>query len=252
MEEGGISVLRTVDDNGGGGESGLLVLCMDRGENLFNGEMVRLMAKALGVVEREEHPKALVIRANEGNKFFSNGHDLDEVEKLEDMNELVQGMWKEVLAPLLIMDCRTVAAINGHAFGAGLFLALACDYRVMRTKRGYVNFPELNLGMPLNMGYIELVRCKLSGHGHTLRNAILSAIRYDSTQALAAGIIDYECPLDQLHSTSTSLALAGLASNLKLLRFDPTKFVQMKIELYKDAYRALTIGKATDDPKSRL
>jgi enoyl-CoA hydratase/carnithine racemase len=248
MEEGRISLVRTL----AGSESDLLVLCMNRGENLFNGEMVRLMAKALSVVQREAHPKALVIRANEGNKFFSNGHDLDDVENEQEMNELVQRMWREVLAPLLIMDCRTVAAINGHAFGAGLFLALACDFRVMRTKRGYLNFPELNLGMPLNMGYIELARCKLSGHGYTLRNAILSAIRYGSKQALAAGIIDYECPVDQLQSTSNSLALAGTAESLKLLRFDPTKFVQMKIELYKDAYRALTIGKATDDPKSRL
>ena len=46
-----------------------------------------------------------------------------------------------------------VAAINGHAFGAGVFLALACDWRLMRTERGFLNFPELNLGMRLSKAF---------------------------------------------------------------------------------------------------
>ena len=28
-------------------------------------------------------------------------------------------------------------------FGGGFFLALACDWRVMRTQKGFLNFPEL-------------------------------------------------------------------------------------------------------------
>ena len=30
----------------------------------------------------------------------------------------------------------TIAAINGHAFGAGLFLSLVCDFRVMNKDAG--------------------------------------------------------------------------------------------------------------------
>ena len=43
-------------------------------------------------------------------------------------------------------------------FGGGFFLALACDWRVMRTQKGFLNFPELNLGMRLSKPFAELAK----------------------------------------------------------------------------------------------
>ena len=42
-----------------------------------------------------------------------------------------------------------MAAVNGHAFGAGAVLAIAHDILVMRADRGYWCMPEADLGLPV-------------------------------------------------------------------------------------------------------
>lgn len=231
------------------GDGRIFTLCMDRKENVCNPTMVSLLSDALDIVETAMHPKALVVTGR--GKFFSNGLDLKFLTENDEEHRhaVIESLWR-FLARLLVMDCRTVAAINGHGFGAGLFIALACDYRVMRTGRGYLCWPELNLGMRLAKGFAELSRCKMSPA--TLREGVLTGKRYGSRDAIRAGIVDYECPLEQLKKRATEIAHQGLAENLELANFDPKAFRQMKIELYTDAYRALSLGMAADTPQSRL
>jgi hypothetical protein len=127
--------------------NGIYTVLLDRGDNRFNPTLIQDLSDAIAAVEAADHPKALIITGQ--GKFFSNGLDIDWMAKNpKETPSMIEGLWK-LLGRILVMDCRTVAAINGHAFGAGLFMALACDYRAMRTKRGFVNFPEVNLGMRL-------------------------------------------------------------------------------------------------------
>ena len=46
----------------------------------------------------------------------------------------------------------TVAAVQGHAFGAGAMLATSHDFRVMRADRGFYCLPEVQLNMPFTVG----------------------------------------------------------------------------------------------------
>ncbi len=50
---------------------------------------------------------------------------------------------------LLAFPCPTVAVVNGHAFAAGLMLAMHHDYRVMNPERGFACLNELDFGAPL-------------------------------------------------------------------------------------------------------
>ena len=120
----------------------------------------------------------------------------------------------------------------------------------MRTQRGYLNFPELNLGMRLSKPFAELSKAKMSPS--SLREGVLVGRRYDSAAALAAGLVDVECRVEDLTEEAKKLAQAGLPDQLKLLRFSPESFSTMKCELYTDAYRALTTGLHTSEPHSRL
>jgi len=79
----------------------------------------------LSEVKAAAHPKALVVTGS--GKFFSNGLDLKVFETPTQVPVLVAALNK-VLASILTHDGHTIAAINGHAFGAGLFIALACDW----------------------------------------------------------------------------------------------------------------------------
>jgi len=226
--------------------TGIFTVILDRFENRFNPFLCRDLSDAISVVEKADHPKALIITGR--GKFFSNGLDIDWMSKhAKETPSMIEEVWR-LLARILVIDCRTVAAINGHAFGVGLFLALACDYRVMRTKRGFVNFPEVNLGMRLAKGFSELAKAKCSTL--TLREGVLSAKRYGSSDAITAGLVDIECPLENLQETAQTVAKAGLADNFD--NFNPKTFSQIKIELYTDAYRALNFGSSSSPSHSRL
>ena len=52
----------------------------------------------------------------------------------------------------------------GHTFGAGAFLALACDYRIMRSDRGWLCWPEAELNMKFQEPSLELIRLEHSLH----------------------------------------------------------------------------------------
>lgn len=228
--------------------SGVLTLSIDRGPNVFNPSLVKSLSEAIDKVEAASHPKALVVRGS--GKFFSNGLDLDwMMANPTGTGAMIESVWR-LLARILVLDCRTVAAVNGHAFGAGLFLSLACDFRVMRTERGYMCWPELNLGMRLAKGFAELSKAKASQA--TLREGVLTGKRYGSSDALSAGLIDAECSIESLAGKADDMAAAGLPDALGLANFDPRSFRDMKIELYCDAYRALSMGATDSEPHSRL
>lgn len=246
------TAVHLLDDNGVTlleSSNGVLTLLMDRSPNVVNPSLISSLSKAVSMVEHKDHPKSLVITAV--GKFFSNGLDLAYMQSHSglDSAKMVESFWL-LLARILVLNCRTVAAFNGHAFGAGLFLGLACDFRVMRTQRGYLNFPELNLGMRLAKGFAELTKAKCSPL--VWREGVLTGKRYSSEDALQAGLIDQECNVKDLTSVANELAVAGFAENLGAEFFDPENFGVMKIELYTDAYRALTLGTVESLPQSRL
>ena len=236
--------------------TGIFILYLNRDKNVFDPTLVSALSSAIECVEKAAHPKALVVTGLEykqqgsNSKFFSNGLSLDYMlTNPAGTAPMIESVWR-LLARLLVLDCRTVAAINGHAFGAGLFLALACDYRLMRTQRGFVNFPELNLGMRLAKGFAELSKSKVGAT--TLREAVLTGRRYGSGDAIRAGIVDDECDVEELLDRAVCLAEAGLPDNLGAASFDAQSFSQMKTELYVDAYRALALGSVDATPESRI
>jgi enoyl-CoA hydratase/carnithine racemase len=59
---------------------------------------------------------------------------------------------------LMLAPMPTIAAINGHAYGNGAIISCACDYRFMRSDKGFFCFPEVNVGIPLLYGMNAFVK----------------------------------------------------------------------------------------------
>ncbi|KAL7553633.1 hypothetical protein ACHAWF_016938 [Thalassiosira exigua] len=261
-----------------------LALGRHREKNVVNPTMISLLVEALDVAD--SHPassgtnnKAMIITglspdegaaasASAAPKFFCNGLDLEWTMRanggggpFEAGGEsggpaaaMIERFHSEVLARILVLPFRTVAAVNGHCIGAGLFLALACDRRVMRTERGYVQWPEARLGMRLTKGFAELSKAKVDD-GRVLREGILTAKKYGPSEAVSAGIIDEERPVEELYARAFEIAREGLPESrggMNLEYFDPKGYAELKVELYTDAYRALKFGKVEDLPHSRI
>ena len=84
-----------------------------------------------------------------GEKFFSNGVDLDWAlgQPRAGIRELFLELGRLVLA-LLESPLPVVGAVKGHATGAGMALFLACDYRCAAAGRVLIGKPEILLGVP--------------------------------------------------------------------------------------------------------
>ena len=121
-------------------------------ENRFTPELVRAVHAALDRVLDDESGKccAVVLTGGDG-KFFCNGHDaewlVDAAARADGSAEAFLGGFYSLLARLMTFPVPTVACVNGHAFAGGLLLALACDYRVMRSDKGLACMNEVDMAL---------------------------------------------------------------------------------------------------------
>jgi len=141
-------------------EEPVFVLDLGDGENRFHPEWLRSVNALLDAVLASPGPAALVTTGS--GKFYSNGLDLAWLAAHGDQAQRYLADIHALLARLVAFPVPTVAAINGHAFGAGAMLAMAHDFRVMRADRGYFCFPEADIDIPFTPGMAALVQSKLT------------------------------------------------------------------------------------------
>jgi len=82
----------------------------------------------------------------------------------------------------------TVALMNGHCYAAGLMLAMAHDYRLAPTPRGFFCLPELTYGLPLTPAMVAIFRHKIGPTA--LRDLTLEAAQLTGQQVVDMGVAD--------------------------------------------------------------
>ncbi|QKG26632.1 enoyl-CoA hydratase-related protein [Actinomadura verrucosospora] len=204
------------------------VLRFDDGENRFSPDFLSAVEGALDTVEKSEGPGALVTTGT--GKFYSNGLDLDWLGAHRDEFEPYLGRIHALYARLLELPMPTVAALNGHAFAGGGMLALAHDFAVMRTDRGYFCLPEVDLGMTFTPGMNALIGARLPKR--TAHEAMVTGRRYTADQAMAAGIVQRTA--DEAGVLPAALELAG-----SLAGKDGRVVGRIRADLFRPALEAL-------------
>jgi len=214
-------------------EGEVFVLFMQAADNRFNPLFNKALRSALDHVKKNEGPTALVT-TGEG-RFFSNGLDLAYLGSHIAEGEAFLLDYMALLAHFLESPIPTVAAINGHCFAGGLLFALAHDYRVMRQDRGFCCMNEIDLGMPLAPGMSAVASKKLQKS--VARDVVLMGKRFGGNDAVAAGIVDFAVPEDQVLPKAIELAksLADKARNREALG-------KLKQELYANVLKKLREG----------
>lgn len=205
-------------------DNNIAILTMNNGENRFNMDSLKAFYETLGEIEAKTKVNALVVTSAH-EKIWCNGIDLDwllpEVQKQGQsvMNRFLVDMYK-LLKRLLTLPMPTVAAINGHAFAGGAFLAFSHDFRMMRSDRGWICLPEVDLGIPLGPVFMAITR-------ETVPNFLLHEMQYTARRLTAEEcqgyhIITKACPLEGLMNEAVAFA-KGLNKRRDIMR-------QMKLE----------------------
>ncbi len=194
---------------------------MDDDENRWNTTFVRAFSKALDEVEASEGAASLVTTSSSA-KFFSNGLDLEwRMSKGEHRGgdrDAFGAEFMTLMGRIITLPVPSIAAINGHAFGAGFMCALCHDIRFMREDRGFACANEVEIGMVIPNPELALFRHKLPMN--TFFETVQLARRWTGRDAVASGVAQQAHPLESLLESAMSRAaeLARLGANRKVYR----------------------------------
>jgi enoyl-CoA hydratase len=190
--------------------------------NAMNDQLRDELKEVLDALDNSD-VRAVVLTGSGGTGTFVSGADLKE---LQGRSVTEQRWWsnrRKVYEVVSELSKPVIARINGHAFGGGLELALACDIRVAPDDIR-VGFPEIGLGLiPGGGGTQRLPR--LIGEGQAMR-LVTTGELITATEARELGIIDVFASDESLDEAVTELA-EGIAQHSPLT-----------LEYAKDAVKA--------------
>src|SRR5438445_6213044 len=172
--------------------------------NTLSPQVFEELDRALVELERDEDVRCVVV-TGAGERSFSAGADLT---SFSDISKAFK-VWRfsrraeEVMSRLANFPKPTVAAINGHCFGGGLEVAIACDFRIA-AKRAKLGQTEVNLGLvPGAGGSQRLVRII----GHTkAKELVFLGSRLSADEAAGIGLITKAVDNESFESEVRSFA----------------------------------------------
>lgn len=165
----------------------VLLLTLNRPDkrNALSAALRRELIAALAA-DRDD-PSARVVVLTGAGKAFAAGADVEELASRSAWAQRAFLQPPHVYGAVSTHPKPVLAALNGHALGAGLELAMACDLRVAHPA-AKLGQPEVALGIiPGGGGTQRLPR--LVGLGRASR-MVLSGDAVDAATALAWGLVD--------------------------------------------------------------
>ena len=172
--------------------------------NAWSLALAEAFEAALDQAEADDQARVIVITGGEA-KCFSAGFDVSDAKNTHLTSPKVRAMWRR----LDRMDKPLIAAMNGHALGGGLELALSCHFRVMTDNpKALLGLTELNLGIIPGWGGTQRL-ARLVGRSQAL-DMILFSKRVGPAEALEMGLVDRLAPaegfMDQVMDMARTLA----------------------------------------------
>ncbi len=166
---------------------GVAVLHLNRPQalNALNAEMLGLIDARLADVAASD-ARALVIVGN-GGKAFCAGADVKELQgKDADTQRATARRGQAIFAKLDALRIPSLAVISGVAFGGGLELALACNFRIATAASRFA-LPEIKLGLIPGYGGTQRLP-RLVGTARALE-LIASGRVVDASEAEHIGLV---------------------------------------------------------------
>ena len=160
--------------------------------NAMNREMMASIIATLDEVNQDPETRVLVITGN--GRAFMAGADIKEyAQQTRGQFESFQVLGRRVYDAIEGLSKPVIAAINGHAFGGGLEIALACDMLVA-VEGAKMGLPEILLHLIPGGGGTQRLPKKL---GHSFANELLMSGRTATAgEFLARGLLNRTFPAE--------------------------------------------------------
>lgn len=181
-------------------EGQVAVVTLNEGENRLNLDFLGKFIEALDEVEKKTNANVLVVRGADA-KIFSNGIDLEWLMPIMQKNDtatakkFIEAMMA-LFRKIALYPMPTIVAMTGHAFAGGAILCCYFDFRFMRSDRGFMCFPEVDLGIPFLPGMMTAMKKAIPRY--KLDEMVLTGKRVAAPELEEHRIITKACPIDQL------------------------------------------------------
>jgi len=175
------------------GAEHVLVVTLNRPEvlNALNTQMGRDQLDLWTRLAAEPGDVRCVVLTGSGARAFCAGGDLKERDGMTEAAWRAQHeIFERMFTALMELPLPVIAAVNGHAFGGGLEIALACDF-IYAAKSARFALSEVSLGiMPGGCGTQNLARAVGERRAKEL---ILTAQPFSAEQGAQWGLVSRVC-----------------------------------------------------------
>ena len=166
-----------------------LITLNDPPVNCYTHEMLTELDACITDARFDDDVHVLVITGH-GENYFSAGANIKMLREVDPGFRYNFFLYaSETMSRLEHTPKLVVAALNGHAVGGGLEIALACDIRIARTDAGSVGLPEINLGIIPGAGGTQRL-ARVMGKGHAMQ-MVLEGEKIPFDRAMDLGLINH-------------------------------------------------------------
>jgi 3-hydroxyacyl-CoA dehydrogenase/enoyl-CoA hydratase/3-hydroxybutyryl-CoA epimerase len=221
---------------------------LDEKVNKLTSDLLFTFEKLLDKISSNQTIKFLLIKSGKVDNFIA-GADVNEIKAIttedEALQKLIQG--HTIFNKLENLPFPTICVIHGSCLGAGLELALACNYRIATDHpKTILGLPEVNLGIIPGFGGTQRLP-RLIGLANSLK-LIMTGKLVSAKEAFKMKIVDALVPHEFLDIKTTEFIQSIQNKSFQrqvLKRRDKKIFVQRLLESF--AGRWLIFFKAKKD-----
>jgi enoyl-CoA hydratase/carnithine racemase len=182
---------------------GVALLTLDRPEHLnaFTGQMGRELADAYRRVDGDDAIRVAVLTG--AGRAFCAGADMSGGASTFDASDKGEFSAAGVAVPAWEVRKPVIAAMNGHAVGIGLTLALQCDLRVM-AREGKYGVLQVRRGV-MPDAYSHWTLPRIVGLSRAA-DILLTGRTFGGDEAYALGVASRLCPAAEVLPTALAMA----------------------------------------------
>lgn len=153
--------------------------------NAINEKMTAEMQTALKELSADRSVRCVAVTGN--GKAFSSGQDVKEIPQAKSFADSLRRRYNPIIRLITGMEKPAIALVNGIASGAGMSLALSCDFRIMSSTAKLVQ-SFVRIGLVPDSGSSYFLP-RLVGYAKAFELAALGE-EISADEALRLGIVN--------------------------------------------------------------